>query len=109
MKSSPSALIVSPLPATSPLDARALISTVNEMKRRSSSITMDDTKIDYTSMLGMEDKRRRFSEDVVDMDLKDSVRLKKMYRQIQRQVHFNQQSKGTPTVRLLGWLISRKY
>ena len=33
--------------------------------------------IDYTSMTGLEDKRRRLIEDVVDMDLKDSERIKK--------------------------------
>ena len=43
---------------------------------------MDDTMIDYTSLMGLEDKRRRFSEDVVDMELKDSERIKKLYRQI---------------------------
>jgi hypothetical protein len=42
--------------------------TVNETRRRSSSISMDDTMIDYTSMMGLEDMRRRFSEDVVNMD-----------------------------------------
>ena len=58
---------------------------------------MDDTVIDYISMLGLEDKKRRFSEDVVDIDLKDSVKIKKLYRQIQRQVHCNHDSKETPT------------
>ena len=96
MKSSPTTLIGSPV--TSILDARALSYIVNEKKRRSSSITMDDSKIDYISMMGLEEKRRRFSEDVVDMELMDSVMLKKLYRQIQRQVHCNQESKGTLTV-----------
>ena len=59
---------------------------------------MDDTMIDYTSMMGLEDKRRRFSEDVVDMDLKDSERIKKLYRQIQRQVHCSQDIKEAQTV-----------
>ena len=54
--------------------------------------------IDYTSMMGLEDKRRRFSEDVVDMDLKDSERIKKLYRQIQRQVHCSQDIKEAQTV-----------
>ena len=49
-------------------------------------------------MMGMEDRRRRFSEDVVDMDLKDSERVKKLYRQIQRQVHCSQESKERLTV-----------
>ena len=54
--------------------------------------------IDYTSMMGREDKMRRFSEDVVDMDLKDSERLKKLYRQIQWQVHCGQERKEIITV-----------
>ena len=59
---------------------------------------MDDTMIDYTSMTGMEDRKRRFSEDVVDMDLKDSERMKKLYRQMQRQVYCSQESKKGLTV-----------
>ena len=59
---------------------------------------MDDTKVDYTSLLGLEDRKRRFSEDVVDRDTKDRVRLQKLYRQIQRQVHCNQDNKETATV-----------
>ena len=54
---------------------------------------MDDSKVDYTSLLDLEDRRKRFSEEVVDMDLKDSVQLQKMYRQIQRQVHCRDQIK----------------
>ena len=81
---------------------------MNETKRRSSSVTLDDTEIDYISMLGVEEKRRRFSEDVVDMDLKDSVKIKKLYRQIQRQVHCNQDSKEIPTVRIIT-LLTRGY
>jgi hypothetical protein len=56
--------------------------------------SMDDSNIDYMSILGLEDKKRRFSEEVVDMDLKDTVRLQKMYRQIQRHVHCHQ-NKGS--------------
>ena len=91
--------VVSPVPSSP--EANTIFSTVNETKRRSSSITMDDNMIDYTSMMGLEDKRRRFSEDVVDMDLKDSERLKKFYRQMQRQVHCGQGSKEALTVFLL--------
>ena len=87
---------VSPVPYSH--EANTIFSTVNEKKRRSSSITMDDTMIDYSSMMGLEDKKRRFSEDVVDMDLKDSERVKKLYRQIQRQVHCSQESKEVLTV-----------
>ena len=46
------------------------------------------------SMMGREDRKRRFSEDVVDMEVKDSERLRKLYRQIQRQVHCSQENKG---------------
>ena len=83
---------------SSSFEANTIISTVNETKRRSSSITKDDTMINYTSMMGMEDRKRRFSEDVVDMELKDSERVKKLYRQIQRQVHCSQESKEVLTV-----------
>ena len=41
----------------------------------------------YTSMLGVEDRRQRASEEMVDKELKDSVRVQKMYRQLQRQVY----------------------
>ena len=85
-------------PESSILNASILFSTVDETKRRSSSITMDDAMIDYSSMMGMEDKKRRFSEDVVDMDLKNSERVKKLYRLIQRQVHCSQESKEEQTV-----------
>ena len=85
-------------PKSSIINASIIFSTVNETKRRSSSITKDDTMINYTSMMGMEDKKRRFSEDVVDMDLKDSERVKKLFRQIQRQVHCSQESKEGQTV-----------
>ena len=44
-------------------------------------------------MLGLEDRRRRFSEEVEDADLKESVHLQKLYRQIQRQVHCREQEK----------------
>ena len=56
---------------------------------------MDDTIIDYTSRIGLEDKKRRFSVDLVDMDLKDRERLQKLYSHIHRHTHCNQQSKGT--------------
>ena len=49
--------------------------------------SVDDARVDYTSLLDGEDRARRFSEDVVDIDLKDSVKLQKLYRQIQRQDH----------------------
>ena len=47
---------------------------------------MDDTQIDYVSLMGREEAKRRFSEDVVDTELRDSIRVQKMFRQIQREV-----------------------
>ena len=66
-------------------------------KLRSSTMTMDDTKVDYTSLMGLEDRRRRFSEDVVDVVTKENVNMQKLYRQIQRQVYCRQDNKETPT------------
>ena len=72
------------------LDARELIATleiIEEFRRRDSAVSKDDSRIDYTSVLNMEDKKRRFSEDLVDCDTKSNIQMKKIYRQIQRQVH----------------------
>ena len=60
----------------------------------SASSSEDDSKVDYTSMLGVEERRQRFSEEVVDKDLKDSVRVQKMYRQLQRQVYCGLRNKA---------------
>ena len=73
------------------LDPKYLLDTLNEIKRRDSSTTKDDTIIDYTSVLDQDDQRRRYSEKLVDADVKDSLELRKLYRQIQRQVHCNTQ------------------
>jgi hypothetical protein len=80
-KTWPVSLITSPL--TSPLEARTIISSVPTFKASSSTVSADD----YMSMLGLEDRRRRLSEEVEDADLKESVHLQKLYRQVQRQVH----------------------
>ena len=77
---------------SSPEEATLIISSGPSFEARSSS--MDDSNVDYTSLLGLEDRKRRFSEDVVDMELKDSVRLQKLYRQIQRNVHCRQSKEG---------------
>ena len=72
------------------LDAKELIATletIDELRRRDSAVSKDDSRIDYTSVLNIEDKKRRFSEDLVDGDTKSNIQMKKMYRQIQRQVH----------------------
>ena len=61
---------------------------------------MDDTNIDY--IMGPEEAKQRFSEDVVDTDLKDSIRLQKKYKQIQRQIiRCNQDSKEAAIGRTL--------
>ena len=91
---SPAVVDMSPASSSSVLAANTLYSTVSETQRRSSSLAMDDSMVDYMSMMGREDRKRRFSEDVVDMEVKDSERLRKLYRQIQRQVHCSQENKG---------------
>ena len=50
------------------------------MEGRSRALSMDDSSVDYTSILDQEDMVRRWSEDVVDIELRDSVRLNKLYR-----------------------------
>ena len=42
----------------------------------------DDTKCDYSSLFGPARK-----EDLVETDIRDTVRLQKMFRQLQRQIH----------------------
>ena len=58
------------------------------------SFSLDDAKVDYVSILGLEDRRRRFSEDIADLEIKDSVRIKKLLRQLQRDAHLHLQSKN---------------
>ena len=43
--------------------------------------------MDYSSSLTEEDKVLRFSEKLEDLELSESLRLEKLYRKIQRQVH----------------------
>ena len=40
------------------------------------------------------DKRKRFSEELADKELKENMRLKKLYRQLQRQVHSEEELRG---------------
>merc|ERR1711971_55249 len=61
-------------------------------KGRIKRASIDDINVDYSSILDQEDRLRRWSEDVVDHRLRDSVRLAKLYRQIQRQVYCRQES-----------------
>ena len=67
-------------------DLLVTLHTIDELRRRS-AFSKDDSRIDYTSVLNIEDKERRFSEDLVDCDIKSNIQMKKLYRQIQRQVH----------------------
>ena len=49
---------------------------------------VDDASVDYTSLLDREQMRARFSEmELLDSELRESVRLQKMYRELQRQVN----------------------
>ena len=43
--------------------------------------------MDYDSLLDSDQRRSRFSEELLDMELRESVRLGKMYRQLQRQIN----------------------
>ena len=47
----------------------------------------DDARVDYDSLLDSDQRRSRFSEQLLDMELRESVRLGKMYRQLQRQIN----------------------
>ena len=47
----------------------------------------DDARVDYDSLLDSDQRRSRFSEELLDMELRESVRLGKMYRQLQRQIN----------------------
>ena len=51
---------------------------------------MDDARIDYTDLLDSDQRRKRFSEELLDNDLRESVRLQKMYRELQRQVRYEE-------------------
>ena len=60
----------------------------SQVERTSScSMSKDDIMVDYSSVLDREDKKKRFSEELEDKELKESLKLQKLYRQIQRQVH----------------------
>ena len=47
----------------------------------------DDARVDYDSLLDSDQRRSRFSEQLLDLELRESVRLGKMYRQLQRQIN----------------------
>ena len=91
-------------PGASPIQATTITTTssVPSFVARSSTsaLSIDDSRVNYTSMLGLEDRKKRFSEEVVDLDLKDSVRLQKLYRQIQRQVHCREKETGVTVSRV---------
>ena len=54
-------------------------------------VSVDDSQLDYNSLMGEEERRRRFSEVLDDENLKEVIRLEKMLRQIQRKVYFRNQ------------------
>ena len=45
-------------------------------------MSVDDMGVDYTCILDTEDRRRRWSEAVTDSDLRNSVRLNKLFRPV---------------------------
>ena len=90
MVSSPVSLIIA---TSSPMRARSVVTFVPTFTVVSSFLSEDDSKVDYTSLLGLDDKRKRFSEDVVDKNVKETIRLQKMYRELQRQVYCTDQKK----------------
>ena len=55
-------------------------------------ISVDDSQVDYYSLLGEEERRRRLSEVLDDENLRETIRLEKMLRQIQRKVYFRNQT-----------------
>ena len=67
MVSSPVSLIIA---TSSPMRARSVVTYVPTFTVVSSFLSEDDSKVDYTSLLGLDDRRKRFSEDVVDKNIK---------------------------------------
>lgn len=51
-------------------------------RRRPRAVSVDDMGVDYTCILDTEDRRRRWSEAVTDSDLRNSVRLNKLFRRV---------------------------
>ena len=43
-------------------------------------MSVDDINVDYSSILAHEDRVRRWSEDVVDKELRNNLQLSKLYR-----------------------------
>ena len=62
---------------TSPGVARRSVSPLPTI-----AYSTDDAKCDYGSLFGPERK-----EDLVETDIRDTVRLQKMFRKLQRQIH----------------------
>ena len=54
-------------------------------------VSVDDSQVDYYRLLKEEERRRRFSEVLDDEDLRETIRMEKMLRQIQRKVYFRNQ------------------
>ena len=91
--SSPVSLIIVTSSVSQPMRARRVVTYIPTTTVVSSFLSADDSKVDYTSLLGMEDRRKRFSEEVDDKNLKETIRIKKMYRDLQRQVNCKESSK----------------
>ena len=91
--SSPVSLIIVTSSVSQPMRARRVVTYIPTTTVVSSFLSADDSKVDYTSLLGMEDRRKRFSEEIDDKNLKETIRIKKMYRDLQRQVHCKESSK----------------
>ena len=72
---------------------KLVVASASTMRQPRPSRTVDDTNIDYVSLMGREEAKKRFSEDVVDTELRESIRLQKMFRQIQREVRGMQDHK----------------
>ena len=79
--------LIGPTQVSPPSAPRSVVTYLPIWPPETVSLSEDDSKVDYTSSMGREERRQRFSEKVEDMDLKDSVKMQKMYRQLQRQVY----------------------
>ena len=76
-----------------PIEARTIISRgpVPTSTTSRGKVSTDDITVDYLSILDLEDRKKRFSARVEDADLRETVHLQKLYRQVQRQVHCRQE------------------
>ena len=61
----------------------------------------DDTQIDYNSLMESEELLKRYSENVADREVLEAEKIKKMYRNLQRQIRSKDTDKVTTTLNLL--------